>query len=82
MTREKSKLRQEAQQKTGPQADAAGQYGDTQTYVMLTASLFQRGRRNLATRMSLSAMAMVYPTPGGADILHCIGSMPIRLDSR
>jgi len=30
MTREKSKLRQEAQQKIGPQADAAGQYGDTQ----------------------------------------------------
>ena len=30
MTREKSKLRHEAQQKSGPQADAAGQYGDTQ----------------------------------------------------
>jgi hypothetical protein len=30
MTREKSKLRHEAQQKTGPQADAAGQYGEAQ----------------------------------------------------
>lgn len=30
MTREKSKLRHEAEQKLGPQRDAAGQYGDTQ----------------------------------------------------
>jgi hypothetical protein len=29
MTREKSKFRHEAQQTTGPQADAAGQYGET-----------------------------------------------------
>lgn len=30
MTREKSKLRREAAQKSGPQSDAAGQYGDTE----------------------------------------------------